>query len=210
MGSLFKGRKITTLNFCQCQSASSGRYLVSKIRISAQLHKQVFLHKHSLFYPVKLPRQPNTLLANAGRFRRELCLPSTHKPRYQTLAAPHNNILYIWMMHSTSSLCHSHWKPEWISIAFFSLEQESFQSHLNLLISSLQATHKTEALAHMCWCWSVMLADRQCNGQKKTRAYGNIIKFPIPAKQAIRYAILANGMVNQLYSTDGFFLNKAP
>lgn len=201
---MFKGRKITTLNFRQCQSASSGRYLVSKIRISAQLHKQVFLHKHSLFYPVKLPRQPNTLLANAGRFRRELCLPSTHKPRYQTLAAPHNNILYIWMMHSTSSLCHSHWKPEWISIAFFSLEQESFQSHLNLLISSLQATHKTKHL-HTCadaglWC----LQTDSATG-KKTRAYGNIIKFPIPAKQAIRYAILANGMVNQLCSTDGFF-----
>lgn len=80
MGSPFKGRKIITLNFCQCQSARLGRYLVSKIRITAQLHKPVFLHKHTLFYPVKLPQQPNTLLANAGRFRRELCLPSTRAP----------------------------------------------------------------------------------------------------------------------------------
>lgn len=80
MGSPFKGRKIITLNSCQCQPASSGRYLVSKIRITARLHKQVFLHKHTLFYPVKLPQQPNTLLANAGRFRRELCLPSTQAP----------------------------------------------------------------------------------------------------------------------------------
>lgn len=131
-----------------------------------------------------------------------------HKPRYQTLAAPHNNILYIWMMHFTSSLCHSHWKPEWISIAFFSLEQESFQSHLNLLISSLQATHKRSTCTHVLML--VCDACRQTVQWQKNRAYGNIIKFPIPAKQAIRYAILANGMVNQLYSTDGFFLNKAP
>lgn len=158
---------------------------------------------NTLFYPVKLPQQPNTLLVNAGRFRRELCLPSTQAPLSDLGSSTQqhplhmNDAFYLQFVSFTLKT--------WMN--FYCVLQpgarifpEPFKSPYQQPTSNTQ----TEALAHMCWCWSVMLADRQCNG-KKNRAYGNIIKFPIPAKQAIRYAILANGMVNQLYSTDGFF-----
>lgn len=47
----------------------------------------------------------------------------------------------------------------------------------------------------------------------KNIASAKIIKVHMTAKQAIRYAILANVIITHLYSTDGFFfliLNKAP
>lgn len=149
------------------------------------------------------------MLATAVRFRR--CSA-------RALLALHTSpLIRPWQLYRTTSFTYewcilplvyviqyyAHWKREWISMVFFGLKQESFHSHLNLLISSLQATYKPSTCTHVL----MMVCDacRQTVQCQKNIAYGNIIKFHITAKQAIRYAILANVMVNHLYSADGFF-----
>lgn len=149
------------------------------------------------------------MLAIAERFRR--CSVRA------LLALRTSLLIRPWQLYRTTSFTYewcilplvyviqsyTHWKREWISMAFFGPKQESFQSHLNLLISSLQATYRPTTCTHVL----MMVCDacRQ-SSVKKNIAYGNLIKFHITAKQAITYAILANVMVNHLYSTDGFFL----
>lgn len=154
------------------------------------------------------------MLVTAGRF--------TRRSARALLTLRTSPLIRPWQLYRTTSFTYewcvlppvyviqyfAHWKREWISMAFFGLKQESFQSHLNLLISSLQATHKPSTCTRVLMM--VCEACRQTAQCQKNTAYGNRIKFHITAKQAIRYAILANVMVNHLYSTDGFFLNKAP